>query len=97
MNTIQKISLGLSLLMMGAIACVKEQIPAGLILAPTVSFSDTTYTITTIPAAQERVIFVEEATGVHCVNCPAGAAELKINQSSLIQIGYFQRLYTLRF
>lgn len=77
MNTLQKVILGLGLLMMGSMACVKEQIPAGLILAPTVSFSDTTYTITSIPAAQAKVIFVEEATGVHCVNCPAGAAELK--------------------
>lgn len=58
-------------------ACVKEQTPAGLILVNTVSFTDTTYTVSPIPTAQERIIFVEEATGVHCTNCPAGAKELK--------------------
>lgn len=73
----QKILIGISALSMFAYACVKEQTPAGLILNETVSFTDTTYTITQIPAAQTRVIFVEEATGVHCTNCPAGAALLK--------------------
>lgn len=70
-------SLGVVAITLFGLACVKEQIPAGVILQTTVSFTDTTYTISTIPAPQARVIFVEEATGVKCVNCPAGAAELK--------------------
>ena len=57
--------------------CRKEQIPAGLILTKTITFTDSTYSTAQLPAAQPRVIFVEEATGVHCVNCPAGAALLK--------------------
>ncbi len=61
-----------------ASACIKEQTPAGLILNATVSFTDTTYTVTPVPAPQDRIIFFEEATGVHCTNCPDGAAELKI-------------------
>lgn len=62
--------------------CRKEQVPAGLILTETVSFTDTTYSVTQIPTAQSKVIFVEEATGVHCVNCPAGAAELRTIKNS---------------
>lgn len=77
MNIKYKLSLGLSVIILMTYSCVKEQIPAGLVLNQTVSFSDTTYTISQIPTTQTRVIFVEEATGVHCTNCPAGAAELR--------------------
>lgn len=77
MNFQQKILIGFSALSLMVYGCVKEQIPAGLILDQTVSFTDTTYTVTPVPAAQTRIIFIEEATGVHCVNCPAGAAELR--------------------
>lgn len=37
--------------------------------------SDTSYT-ETVEAAQTRRIYIEELTGVTCVNCPAGAEEL---------------------
>ncbi len=77
MNIQHKIIVGCSLAILSLMGCVKEQTPAGLILTETVSFTDTTYTVTPIPTPQARVIFVEEATGVHCVNCPDGAAELK--------------------
>ena len=60
-----------------AAGCIKEQTPAGLILNETVSFTDTTYMVTPIPAQQQRILFFEEATGVHCTNCPDGAAELR--------------------
>lgn len=33
---------------------------------------DTTYTITTLPAAQQRVVLIEDFTGVRCINCPDG-------------------------
>lgn len=73
----QQLVLGFGALALFALGCIKEQLPAGIVLTETVSFSDTTYTIAQIPAAQDRVIFVEEATGVKCVNCPGGAAELR--------------------
>lgn len=60
-----------------AAGCIKEQTPAGLILNETVSFTDTTYMVTPIPTPQQRILFFEEATGVHCTNCPDGAAELR--------------------
>ncbi len=72
-----KFLLAFSFVLMFASACIKEQTPAGLILNETVSFTDTTYTVTPVPAAQQRIIFFEEATGVHCTNCPDGAAELR--------------------
>ena len=72
-----KIILGTLLIAILFVACTKEQVPAGLILNQTISFTDTTYTISQTPAAQEKVIFFEEATGVHCLNCPAGAAALQ--------------------
>ena len=77
MNIQHKIIIGFSILSIFAYACVKEQTPAGLVLTETVSFTDTTYTVTQLPTPQARMIFVEEATGVHCTNCPAGAAELR--------------------
>lgn len=36
---------------------------------------DTTYIITTIPAAQEKVVLVEDISGVNCVNCPDAAVK----------------------
>jgi hypothetical protein len=59
------------------IGCTKEQIPTGLILFNELNTTDTTYMITSIPAAQEKKIFVEEATGVRCANCPTGADILR--------------------
>lgn len=50
-------------------------------VGPAINFADitgfdTTYTMTP-PAADARRVLVEEATGVKCPNCPAGAATLK--------------------
>jgi len=73
----QQLVLGFGALALFALGCIKEQLPAGIVLTETVSFSDTTYTIAQIPAAQDRIIFVEEATGVRCTNCPDGANDLK--------------------
>ncbi len=57
--------------------CIKEQVPTGLILLDELNTTDTTYMISSIPAAQEKKIFVEEATGVRCANCPTGADILR--------------------
>jgi hypothetical protein len=72
-----KMILGTLLIAILFFACIKEQKPAGIILTPTITFTDSIYTTSQIPVAQARVVFVEEATGVHCVNCPAGAAMLR--------------------
>jgi hypothetical protein len=73
----KNIFLVITTISMLGIACVKEQTPAGLVLGETIAFTDSTYTISNLPTPQASVIFIEEATGVHCVNCPAGATELK--------------------
>lgn len=75
MNII-KYGIGLSLLVLMA-ACVKEKAPSGLVLHSDVNTKDTTYITTSVPAKQTKVIFFEEATGVHCSNCPDGAKLLK--------------------
>ncbi len=77
-----KFCLAISSALIFASACIKEQTPAGLILDESVSFTDTTYVVTPVPAAQPRIIFIEEATGVHCTNCPGGAAELRIQKAN---------------
>lgn len=78
----KKIVLGTFALAILFFACTKEQTPSGLILNQTITFTDSTYTAAQIPAAQPRVVLVEEATGVHCVNCPAGAAMLRSLKAS---------------
>lgn len=77
MNIKHRIFIGLGALTIFAIACIKEQTPAGLILTESVLFNDSTYSIGTIPTPQTKTILIEEATGVHCVNCPAGANEIQ--------------------
>lgn len=39
---------------------------------------DTTYTIANLPAAQEKKVLVEDFTGVRCVNCPNGHAQIDL-------------------
>lgn len=58
-------------------SCFKEQIPSGLLLTDVKNTSDSTYITGTIPAAQTKKILFEEATGVHCSNCPGGAKILR--------------------
>jgi len=62
--------------------CNKEQIPSGLLLQDELNTTDTTYMTSNIPSPQTKKIFVEEATGVRCANCPSGAdilRNLKLN------------------
>lgn len=58
-------------------SCIKEKTPDGLIVHQENEIVDSTYVITQIPAAQAKVIMVEEATGVRCTNCPDGALYLE--------------------
>ena len=57
--------------------CNKEQIPSGLLLQDELNTTDTTYITSNIPSPQTKKIFVEEATGVRCPNCPTGAEILR--------------------
>lgn len=69
-----------SLIILGAlmlVSCVKEKAPLGLVLYEEINTKDTTYMVTTIPAAQAKVVLFEEATGVKCPNCPDGSRILK--------------------
>jgi hypothetical protein len=59
------------------LSCSKELPPVGLILTNPLSFTDTSYTVSPVPSAQPKAVFVEEMTGVMCANCPAGGAILK--------------------
>ena len=63
--------------MTSLMGCNKEQIPVGLLLQDELNTTDTTYMISNIPSAQTKKIFVEEATGVRCANCPSGALILR--------------------
>jgi hypothetical protein len=62
------------------LASCKEQPPIGLVLSVPISFTDSSYVLATVPAAQAHNVFVEEFTGVKCANCPAGAAIIKALQ-----------------
>lgn len=52
---------------------------------------DTTYVLSTVPAADKKLVLVEEATGVGCVNCPSGAKILAdyedAHPNSLVIVG----------
>jgi hypothetical protein len=61
-------------------SCTKELAPVGLVLTDPVAFKDTSYVLSTPPAAQSKAVFIEEMTGVKCSNCPAGAAIIKTAQ-----------------
>lgn len=50
----------------------KEVAPAIDYSIPNTELVDTTYINTTLPTAPEKMILLEEFTGLMCVNCPAG-------------------------
>ena len=50
----------------------KEIGPAIDFTRPVEGEYDTSYTISSIPAADPKKVFVEEYTGVECPNCPDG-------------------------
>jgi hypothetical protein len=67
--------------------CVKEVPPPGLVLDEGIETKDTTYITAAIPAAQTKNVLFEEASGVHCTNCPDGAellAQLKVDNPNRI-------------
>lgn len=60
-------------LALGAFAC-KEQ-PKGIrYTEPEKPLLDTTYTVSTVPAAQDKIVALFDVTGVRCNNCPEAAA-----------------------
>ncbi len=61
------IILGLLVLMS---AC--EEVPPAIDF--TVPLTDTSYVVSSIPAKQDKVVLIEEFSGVTCVNCPGGNA-----------------------
>ncbi len=79
MNII-KYSLCSVVLFLFAACCTKEAIPNGLVLSNAVIDVDTNYILPAIPATEQKRVFVEEFTGVACVNCPGGAAIIKAAQ-----------------
>lgn len=48
---------------------------------PIVLAKDTTYVISSIPAAQNKVVLIEDLSGVRCVNCPDAAVTAKSIQT----------------
>jgi hypothetical protein len=81
MKHLNKIIAGLAIITIGY-ACSKEIPPIGLQLTDPISFNDTTFVLTTLPAPQAKAVFVEEFTGVKCSNCPAGAYIIKQFQNN---------------
>ncbi len=43
---------------------------------------DTTYFIVDIPAAQSKIVLMEEFTGVRCINCPDGHLQIELIQNT---------------
>ena len=72
-----------------ALASCKEIVtqPA---LTPSTPSTDTNY-MATVETPQPRVIAIEEATGMHCSNCPAGAAAIagiiQANPDRVVAVG----------
>ncbi len=63
-------------------SCGKEQIPNGLVLKNATIDVDTSYTLTIVPQAEPKRIFVEEFTGVRCQPCAPAADVLKKIQTN---------------
>jgi len=58
----------------GFFAC--DEVGPNIDFGPPPAF-DTTFITTPVPTAQNRVVLVEEFSGVQCSNCPNGAAEVE--------------------
>lgn len=58
----------------GFFAC--DEVGPSIDFGPPPSF-DTTYVVTNVPNAQDRVVLIEEFSGVQCSNCPNGAAKVE--------------------
>lgn len=52
------------------IAC--DEIGPNIVLEETITLTDSTFIATTVPAAQDKTILLEEFSGVRCSNCPDG-------------------------
>ncbi|MEX2590910.1 MAG: Omp28-related outer membrane protein [Chitinophagales bacterium] len=65
---------GIFFLLIGVFFSCEEIGPEIRLTDPEVSVElvDTSYLLTTIPAAQEKRVLIEDFTGVKCINCPKG-------------------------
>jgi len=63
------------MLLMGLWSCEEKDYPGIILNDPgaDTTLLDTTYLVDGIPAAQGKVVVIEEFSGVQCVNCPQGA------------------------
>lgn len=83
MKRTTKIKLVLQCLSVGIIFSItlllpscKEEGPIILLEEAEIPLVDTTYVIDNIPEAEEKVVLMEEFTGVRCTNCPIGHAKV---------------------
>ncbi len=64
----------LLVLLLGLNACEEKEYPAIILNTEAdTTLVDTTYMLSEIPAKQDKVVVIEEFSGVQCVNCPQGA------------------------
>jgi hypothetical protein len=54
-----------------------KEIPPAIDFSSKKEVGDTTYIQTTVPQAQPKVVYLEEFTGVQCINCPYGHELIK--------------------
>ncbi len=71
-----------------------EEVPPYIDFNPPVKTKDTTYILTTPPAAQHKAVLLEDITGVRCNNCPKAAQRAKDilaakTEDSVVLIGLY--------
>jgi hypothetical protein len=72
-----------TVLVLGIASCCKEKAPDGLVLVDSSITVDTSYTVSPIPNAQLKNVFIEEFTGVRCQPCAAAGAALHSLQQAI--------------
>ncbi len=87
MNLAQKLFLGLAIV--STLSQCKEQEPSGLYYVAPKPLLDSTYTTSTVPAAQTKRVMIFDITGVRCSNCPKAAelaAQISASNPGRVQI-----------
>jgi len=61
-----------------------EEVPPFIDFSEPGKVTDTNYIVTPVPPPQNKIVLIEDITGVRCVNCPTAAAKIKeiINSKS---------------
>ncbi len=52
-----------------------EEVPPAIDFKAPYKTKDTTYVVSSAPAAQHKAVLIEDITGVRCINCPQAAAK----------------------